>query len=174
MDKSPQIEMEEITKNFGYIRKKEEDVFLCNPSPGFKLHWRPLVFKGMGVLFILAVFPLLFGCGDKESKEDISSIKSKLDRVERRITQLESTGQKVASLESQVIKLEQNVTKLVSSVTLNTDKRRYHVVRGGDALSKIAKRYDITVGELCRLNEITPNTVIRLGKKLLVSLGSQQ
>jgi LysM repeat protein len=169
MDKSPKIKMEEITKNFAHIRKKEEAVFLCRPSLGFKPHWRPLVFKGVGALFIVAVSPLLFGCGDKGSKEDLSAIKSRFDRVERRITQLEGTGQKIAGLESKIIKLEQTVAKLDSPVTPNIDKRLHHVVRGGDSLSEIAKRYGITVGELCRLNEITPNTIIRPGQKLLVS-----
>jgi LysM repeat protein len=156
-----------------HIQKKEENACPLRNFFEFNLHWCPLVFKGMGFLFIVTVFSLLFGCGDKESKEDLSSIKSKLDRVERRITQLEGTGQKIARLETQIIKLEQTVAKLESSVTLSTDKRRHHVVRRGDSLSKIANRYGITVGELCRLNEITPNTVIRPGQKLLVWIANR-
>lgn len=43
---------------------------------------------------------------------------------------------------------------------------RYHKVRPGDNLSKIARRYGVTVQQLCKLNKMRPNTVLRVGKKI--------
>lgn len=43
---------------------------------------------------------------------------------------------------------------------------RYHKVRSGDNLSKIARRYEVTVKQLCKLNKISPNTILRVGRKI--------
>ena len=43
---------------------------------------------------------------------------------------------------------------------------RYHKVRPGDNLSKIARRYGVTVQQLCKLNKMRPKTVLRVGKKI--------
>ncbi|HUU40624.1 MAG TPA: LysM domain-containing protein [Desulfatiglandales bacterium] len=53
-------------------------------------------------------------------------------------------------------------------------KGRYHNVGSGDSLYRIAKMYGISVDELCRLNQITPNQVIRPGQKPLISPGIRQ
>ncbi len=45
---------------------------------------------------------------------------------------------------------------------------RYYVVRQGDSLSLIAKRFGTSVNALCRLNGISANSVIRVGQKLRV------
>ena len=43
---------------------------------------------------------------------------------------------------------------------------RYHKVKPGDNLSKIARRYGVTVKQLCRLNKISTNTILRVGRKI--------
>lgn len=43
---------------------------------------------------------------------------------------------------------------------------RYHKVRSGDNLSKIARRYGVTVKQLCKLNKISSNTILRVGRKI--------
>lgn len=48
-------------------------------------------------------------------------------------------------------------------------KGQYHVVSSGDTLSKIGKRYGISVDELCRLNNMKKTDTIHPGQKLLVS-----
>ena len=45
----------------------------------------------------------------------------------------------------------------------------YHEVQPGDTLFGIARQYGISLDELCRLNDITPEQVIYPGQKLLVS-----
>ncbi len=46
---------------------------------------------------------------------------------------------------------------------------RVHVVRRGETLSRIARRYGLSVRQLCRLNGIEPGTVIHPGDRLVVA-----
>lgn len=68
-----------------------------------------------------------------------------------------------------------------SVYTITRDKTFYHekqlreirqakfiTVKRGDNLSVIAKRYGTTVNQLCKLNNITPKSIIREGQKLRV------
>ena len=55
-----------------------------------------------------------------------------------------------------------------------TGKKRFHEVRPGDTLYRIANKYGISVKELCRLNSIGQNAIIQPGQKLVVSQGSQK
>ena len=45
---------------------------------------------------------------------------------------------------------------------------QYHTIRSGDTLGGIAARYHTTVGQLCRWNNITTKTTLRIGRKLRV------
>ncbi|MCC6818529.1 MAG: peptidoglycan DD-metalloendopeptidase family protein [Bacteroidia bacterium] len=45
---------------------------------------------------------------------------------------------------------------------------KYHVVKQGDTLSAIARKHKTTVAKLCKLNNIKPTTILRLGRKLKV------
>ena len=51
---------------------------------------------------------------------------------------------------------------------VSAETKRYHNVSAGETLYRIAKRYGISVIELCRLNDISPNQAIHPGQKLLV------
>lgn len=46
--------------------------------------------------------------------------------------------------------------------------KEYHKIRKGDTLTAIARRYGTTVSELCRLNGISRNGVLRIGSSLRV------
>jgi LysM repeat protein len=48
------------------------------------------------------------------------------------------------------------------------DTQRYHVVRSGENLFRISLRYGIKLKELCRINNIPVDHVIRPGDKILV------
>lgn len=172
MEHSQSVEIEGIKKGSAEDLShtwKKEGCRRPKTSLGFKLPGRTLGFWGVRVLLLVVVSPFLFGCGNGESKEELSFIKTRLDQVEERLTQLEGTEQKMAHLESQVKKLERSVSKLNKPVASRTKKGRYHEVRQGDSLFKIAQKHGITVEELCRLNKITSKTVIRPGQKLLVA-----
>lgn len=45
---------------------------------------------------------------------------------------------------------------------------KYHKIRSGDTLSKLAVQYHTTVNAICKLNGITPKTVLRPGRTLRV------
>ena len=49
----------------------------------------------------------------------------------------------------------------------------YHIVRSGETLSGIAKHYRTTVNSLCRLNNITPQTILSVGRRLVVRNGTE-
>lgn len=46
---------------------------------------------------------------------------------------------------------------------------RYHKVKSGDTLSRIAKRRGVSVSTLCKLNRIKPTTTLRIGQVLRCS-----
>jgi len=43
-----------------------------------------------------------------------------------------------------------------------------HIVKKGDTLSGIAKKYGTTVSKICKLNGISEKTVLKIGQKLIV------
>lgn len=46
---------------------------------------------------------------------------------------------------------------------------KYHRIRQGDTLSAISKRYGVSVKKLCSLNNMTPETILRIGKSIRIS-----
>jgi len=51
---------------------------------------------------------------------------------------------------------------------VSAEMKRYHKVRPGETLYRIANRYGISVSELCRLNNISPKQAIHPGQELLI------
>lgn len=51
---------------------------------------------------------------------------------------------------------------------LEAAARKYHTIRSGDTLSRIAARYHTSVRALCRLNGISESTTLRVGRTLRV------
>jgi len=182
MEHNQSVEIEGIKKgsveDLPHARRKEVCLRL-KTSLGFKPPGRALGFWAVRVLLLVVVSPFLFGCDNGESKEELSFIKTRLDQVEERLarlgaveerlTQLEGTEQKMAHLESKIEKLERSISELNKLVASRPKKDRYHEVRQGDSLFKIAQKHGITVDELCRLNKITSKTVIRPGQTLFVA-----
>ncbi len=61
-------------------------------------------------------------------------------------------------------------TRSGASITTNKyASSSYHKVQSGDTLSKIARKYGMSIKQLCKLNSITTRTVLRTGKSLRVS-----
>ncbi|MFQ3577049.1 MAG: M23 family metallopeptidase [Cytophagales bacterium] len=48
-------------------------------------------------------------------------------------------------------------------------KVHFHTIRNGDSLGKIAKRYGVSVTRLCKLNGISTQTKLKIGRKLRIS-----
>ena len=45
-------------------------------------------------------------------------------------------------------------------------KIKYHRVRSGDSLWRISKRYNVSIGKLCKLNKISRKKTLRIGQKI--------
>jgi hypothetical protein len=182
MEQLQSLEIEETKKgnavDLSHISIKE-DCRRIKTLLGFKLLGQALGFWGVMAFFLVVVSPFLLGCGNGESKEELSFINTRLDQIEKRLNglgeveerlaQLEGTEQKIAHLGSQIEKLERSISEMNKLIASNTKEEQYHEVRQGDSLFKIAQKHGITVEELCLLNKITSKTVIRPGQKLIVA-----
>jgi len=56
----------------------------------------------------------------------------------------------------------------IQKLTPEADGNYYHIVQGGETLSRIAARYDIPLAELMAWNGLTTTSIIRPGQKLLL------
>ncbi len=56
-----------------------------------------------------------------------------------------------------------------STATAPTNEIRYHKVKSGDTLARIAKLRGVSINTLCKLNRIKPTTTLRIGQVLRCS-----
>ena len=56
-----------------------------------------------------------------------------------------------------------------NAIQAELSKHRFHRVRPGDTLGKIAQMYGTTIEKLCKLNNITRTTILRIGQNLQCS-----
>lgn len=54
----------------------------------------------------------------------------------------------------------------IAAAKAEAQARKYHVVRRGDTLSAIARRYGTSVSALCKLNGMKQSAVLQLGKRI--------
>jgi len=151
-----------------------KNIYRFDRPAGSKSKRRYLVFGVVGIFVLVVVIILFPGRKGEVSIKDLNNINAKIADLEKRLSNLEGKDQKIIRLQDQVKKLKQSVSKLNRSVVSKSVKRRYHVVRQGESLTRIAQQYGITVEELCCFNKITPKTVIQPGQKLLVTSDTQQ
>jgi len=94
------------------------------------------------------------------------------EKSERSLTlRLDKLSQKVDQLEKRVAwaPAKTEAPYPIQRMPFPPATERYHEVRPGDILSRIAQKYGTSVEELCRLNNMSPNQVIYPGQKLLVA-----
>jgi LysM repeat protein len=110
----------------------------------------------------------LFEKEGKALRESVSKTDGSIRTLRRSLDQL---GLQVEGLEERLasIRQEVQVAEKPESQRPTVNNGQYHEVGRGETLYRIARRYGLSVDELCRLNKITPNYVIRPGEKLLVS-----
>jgi LysM repeat protein len=96
-----------------------------------------------------------------------------LDRSGRSLTeQVDEMAKKLGGVKpgkpTAPAKVKATAPGTAAEKAVSAEKERYHNVRRGETLYRIAKQYGISVKELCRLNNISPNQAIYPGQKLLV------
>jgi LysM repeat protein len=94
------------------------------------------------------------------------SMAEQVDKITERVDELEK---RMASAPP-----KPEVPKPVQAKPLPPAKKRYHEVLPGETLYRIAQKYRMSVGELCRLNKIAPDQAIHPGQKLLVAPDARQ
>jgi len=149
---------------------KRQDVGISHrSSQRFKALRCSKLFICASAFALFAFLISLSGCSDDESIRKLASLDARLEQVEAKLAQIEERMERIVQLESKVKALDKSTSELKTPTTPKTEKARYHEVRQGDNLSVIAQEYGMTVREPCRVNGITPQTIIRPGQMLLVS-----
>ena len=167
------------------------------PAPdGSKSLWQSIILTSVGILILIIVFVVFFKSHERAVTVDLNTIKLRLNMLEGRLIHLEkqvpelqesvskvegtvsSLTQRLDDFFQQVDRLEKRMTSVpteakapiaVQMRPTDQAKGRHHEVCDGENLYRIAKQYGISVDELCRLNDITPDRVIKPGQRLLVS-----
>jgi LysM repeat protein len=150
------------------IWKRQEGGINYRSSQWFKVFTCSKVSICATALALFAVLFTLSGCNDDEFIQKLASLDARLERVEAKLAKMEEKTERMVLLERRVKELQKSISELKTPATPNTAKGQYHEVRQGDNLSVIAQEYGMTVQELCRLNGITPQTIIRPGQMLLI------
>jgi LysM repeat protein len=159
----------------------------------------PTIVANAGVFILTVIFVVVWVNSDKKSTDvELNTLKLKINMLEGRLSHLEKgiqelqasvtkgqepqgfLTQRLNDLSLQVNQLEKQVSSAAGGVRgsgsvqprrLTQDNERYHEVRPGETLYRIAKTYGFSVDELCRLNDISPDEIgdIQPGRRLLVS-----
>lgn len=94
-------------------------------------------------------------------------------QVLRELNQLGNANTVVTDSELRVPSKVSSLPQVVLQAAARVDSRllpgTVHVVRSGDTLSGIARRYRVSVNTLARLNDIRTTSILRIGQRLKVS-----
>ena len=53
-------------------------------------------------------------------------------------------------------------------IVVNIPQKKYHKVKKGDTLYAISKKYNVPVNSICKLNKMTRNSPLPIGKNLRI------
>ena len=152
----------------------------------------PAIMIGVLIVAFVGVIICFFS---RQSKQSDATLQSKIASLEKKITglgkkivelqgkslagapdpsllhRMDAFSQKVEALE----KRSESTTELKTKPSLPKlpvkGQKPYHTVQKGETLSKISKKYGITVKELRKLNDLSESQPVRTGQKLLISAG---
>jgi len=185
--------MEEIVDDLGHTPKggkNEVSGPAGHPGPAPK---RP-IFAGIGIGALIAGIAFFLIGGNGDHTEEIAGLKADLNRLREQVAALDrpetqtqvsriedlkgfqQLENRISRLEKEKNRLQQEIKRFADRSTASPvkksssqDTQRYHTVQAGDSLYSIAKRYDMSVDTLCRLNRITRHQPIHPGQNLLVN-----
>jgi LysM repeat protein len=198
LDMEPDQIALELTEDMLEVPESDEDLKSRMGQNGSKPLHLKTIFASAGV-FILAVVLIVVwvNSGKKGTNVELNTLKLKINMLEGRLSHLEKEipelqasltkgqepqgllTQRLNALSLQVSQLENQVSSAarvrvpdsVQASPVTQDKGRYHEVKQGETLYRIARTYGLSVDELCRLNGISQDDVgdIQPGRRLLVS-----
>ncbi len=158
-----------------------------------------LVGIGLVLIFVVGIAYFISNCtkstdtkGSTQNENTLASrmtaLEQKVSNLEAQLTELQGKPNKGATdpfllhqveiLTKKVEALEERGRKSSVESRSNTvppkpvvaSQEKYHTVQAGDTLLKISKKYGISVEELRKLNNLSKDQPIKVGRKLLVSV----
>ena len=157
---------------------------------------RAVFFGGIAVLILVAALVLLTGGEDPEEPVPWQDLSARLDALEARLDGMEASVQQIPALtgriegfakstgrmEADQRALRQRIEQFARRVKTQAGKPTpaqagtqasagggaRHTVQKGETLFSIARRYGLSVEQLCRLNDMTKTSVIHPGQTLFV------
>lgn len=89
--------------------------------------------------------------------EKVPEIAQQSDSSNREQTEVKST---------QEIPTQEVINDEISRKNEPENSEKYHIVKKGDTLYAIARRYGTTIGNLCKINNIKENSILQIGQKI--------
>lgn len=99
-------------------------------------------------------------------KRQVRDLQFRVEDLVKRLERHEKKVDKGIEKADNIVKVEKQVPSKRSPVS---SRSKYHVVRNGETLYRISKRYNISEHELIRLNGLKDKTRIFVGQKLCVT-----
>lgn len=139
-----------------------------------------------------AFFALISACGRQPSQDLLNQMNARLEQLEQKVAQFEAKDVELTELVNEgkagTLKLEEAVAVLTQQVekiasrpsapaapkspqlsTSPSPRKKHHTVARGETLYSLAKRYGLSVDELRRINNLTPDQPIQAGQSLAVA-----
>ena len=157
-------------------------------SPG-----KPLLLWGVIGIILVLLLVLLFRGGDKAVQEDLNALKARMEQMEKKASTMETAAKKIDGLDGQIKGLQQSLSKAEGfqrSLSERIDKlaqkaekpaappapqkkpgtqAKVHEVQPGETVFSIAKKYNMPVDQLLKLNNMTRKDTVKAGQKLAVA-----
>lgn len=100
------------------------------------------------------------------SGENLSIIARKYGLSVSELKRINNIGRRSLIRVGQRLKVSDSPT---TRTNYRSSRKRYHVVRRGDNLTKIAEKYGVTVGQIARTNSIKKRSKLYVGRKLVIN-----
>jgi len=154
---------------------------------------KPLLLWGSIGIILVLLFVLLFRGGDKAATEEVNVLKTRMEQMEKRVAALDATTKKIDSVDGQIKGLQQSVSKVEGvqrglverldklaqqaekpAVAQAAQKKpstpaKLHEVRPGETVFSIAKKYNLSVEQFLKLNNMTKKDSLQAGQKVVVA-----
>lgn len=180
--------MEEIVDDLGYAPKgnKNRGTTSSNAPRPVPIHF---ILGGLGIILLIALIAFFLTGKNRDQTGELTAIKAGLDRIEKRIADLDRIEERLAliegrkglrELEDRIARLEnegkraqQTIREIAERPATAAPKKaaakgRHHTVQSGESLYSIARKYGLSLDQLCKLNSITPKKPIHPGQQLAV------
>jgi len=154
---------------------------------------KPLLLWGSIGIILVLLLVLLFRGGDKAATEEVNALKTRMEQMEKRVAALDATTKKIDSVDGQIKGLQQSVSKVEGvqrglverldklaqqaekpAVAQAAQKKpstpaKLHEVRPGETVFSIAKKYNLSVEQFLKLNNMTKKDSLQAGQKVVVA-----